>query len=67
MLSKSDLQHSMLAPRSTGQPGQPRRAPTSTALSNLAPHDLHTGATHGGSSTSRPNPFESNPKQEQIG
>ena len=51
-LSTSNLQQSM---RSAGQPSQPMAG---MALSNLASHDLHTGAFPGSSNASRPNPFD---------
>ncbi len=63
MLSKSDLQQSMRSARNPGQQGQPI---ASMALSNLAPHDLHTGAIPGSSHPSRPNPFDLDQNQQQI-
>ena len=65
MLSKSDLQHSIRAPRSAGQAMQPGQPIASMALSNLAPHDLHAGGMPGSSNPSRPNPFDLVQKQEQ--
>lgn len=67
MLSKSDLQHSIRAPRSAGQPLQPGQPIASMVLSNLAPHDLHAGGMPGSSNPPRPNPFELDQKQEQKG